>query len=90
MGADVQNHHLWGYVEPEDVAQAFDLALALEGASYDAFFIRAEDTLCSRPTLEMIEERFGKLPEVRKPEIYERNPRASVFDNTRARRGARL
>ena len=84
-GADVRNFHLWAYVEPYDVAQALYLALALEEVSYDVFFISAADTLCSRPTLEMMQERLGTLPEVRKPEIYERNPHASVFDISHAR-----
>ena len=34
----------------------------------------------------MVKERFGKLPEVRKPEIFERNPHASILDISRARR----
>ena len=84
-GADVFNFHLWAYVEPEDVAQGFYLALALEEVRFDAFFIGAADTLCSRPTLEMTEERLGRLPEVRKPEIFERNPYTAVFDISRAR-----
>ena len=85
-GADPRNHHMWAYVEPEDVARALWLALVLEGAPYDVFFVGADDTLSQRPTLEVLEERFGRLPEVRKPEVYERNPMASVFDNSRARR----
>ncbi len=85
-GADPRNHHMWAYVEPEDVARALRLALALEGDPYDAFFVCADDALGRRPTLEVLEERFGRLPEIRKPEVYERNPTASVFDNSRARR----
>lgn len=33
----------------------------------------------------MMHERLGRLPEVRKPEIFEDNPYASVFDISRAR-----
>ena len=84
-GSDVHNFHLWAYVEPEDVAQGFHLALALDDVSYDVFFIAAADGLCTRPTLEMMQERLGRLPEVRKPEIYEDNPYAAVFDISRAR-----
>ena len=84
-GADLRNYHLWAYVEPEDVAQAFHLALAVKDVSFDVFFISAVDTLCSRPTLEIVEELHGRLPEIRKPDIYERNPYASVFDISRAR-----
>ena len=85
-GLDVSNFHLWAYVESEDVAQGFYLALALEDVRFDVFHIAAADTLCSRPTLEMIEERLGKKPEVRKPELFDQDPYASVFDISRARR----
>ena len=85
-GADPRNHHMWAYVEPEEVARALWLALGRDGEAYDVFFVCADDTLSRRPTLEVLRERFGRAPEVRKPEVYERNPRASVFDNSRSRR----
>ncbi len=83
-GSDVQNYHLWGYVAPQDVAQGFQLALEHPDGSYDCFFIGAADGLNTRPTLEMIKERFGKVPEVRR-DVYEANPTAGVFDITHAR-----
>ena len=83
-GSNVQNYHLWGYVAPQDVAQGFDLALALEDGSYDCFFIGAADGLNTRPTLEMLKERFGALPEIRRPELYAQNPVAGVFDISHA------
>lgn len=85
-GSDVDNYHLWSYVEPEDVAEATALALAVEHAGFDRFFVSAADTLSSRPTLELVEQRFGALPEVRDPALYERNPCATVWDIRRARR----
>lgn len=85
-GLDVRNFHMWAYVEPEDVAQGFSLALALKEVRFDVFHIAAAETLCSIPTLEMIEERLGKVPEVRNPELYNNNPYASIFDIGRARR----
>lgn len=84
-GSDVNNYHLWSYVAPEDVAQGFELALSLEDGSYDRFYIAAADGLNERPTLELLEERFGTVPEIRKPAIYEENPTASVFDISHAR-----
>lgn len=85
-GTDVHNFHFWAYVEPEDVAHGFYLALELKKLSYDVFFISADDSLCSRPTLDMVKERLGSLPEIRKPEVYERNPHASIFDSDRAKK----
>lgn len=84
-GADVENYHLWGYVAPQDVAQGFELALALEDGRYDCFFVGAADGLNTRPTLELLQERFGRLPEIRRPEVYAENPTAGVFDITHAR-----
>lgn len=84
-GDDVQNYHLWGYVEPQDVAQAFYRAVTVADVRFDIFFIAAADSLCSRPTLDMVQERFGKLPEIRKPEVFERNPHATILDISRAR-----
>jgi nucleoside-diphosphate-sugar epimerase len=84
-GADVQNYHLWTYVSPEDVAQGFRLALDVANAPYQAFYVSAANGLNTRPTLDMLRERYGRLPEIRNPEYFRRNPLASVLDITRAR-----
>jgi len=84
-GADLMNYHLWTYVAPEDVARAFALALALPEVRFERFFISAADGLNTRPTLDLIRERYGFLPEIRRPELYERRPFASVLDGSRAR-----
>jgi UDP-glucose 4-epimerase len=85
-GADVQNYHYWAWVAPEDVAQAFDLALhAPRYGGYSVFTIAAADGLNTRPTLDMARERWGRLPEIRRPEVYRDNATASVIDITRAR-----
>ena len=84
-GADVHNYHLWGYVAPQDVAQGFQLALEHPDGSYDCIFLGAADGMNTRPTLEMMKERFGFVPEVRRPELYRDNPTAGVFDITHAR-----
>ena len=84
-GRDLMNYHLWTYVAPEDVARAFQLALALPAVRFETFLISAADGLNIRPTLELMRERYGFLPEIRRPEIYERLPTASVLDGSRAR-----
>lgn len=84
-GTDVHNYHLWGYVAPEDVAQGFHLALEHDDGSYDCFFIGAADGLNREPTLDLLKARFGKVPEVRRPELYRALPTAGVFDITHAR-----
>jgi nucleoside-diphosphate-sugar epimerase len=84
-GADVQNYHLWTYVSPEDVAEGFHLALKVPKARYQAFFISAADGLNTRPTLDMLRERYGKLPEIKNPAYFRDNPMASLLDISRAR-----
>lgn len=84
-GSDVQNYHIWTYVSPEDVAEGFRLALTVREARYQAFFISAADGLNSRPTLDMLRERYGSLPPVRKPAYFRDNPTASILDISRAR-----
>jgi UDP-glucose 4-epimerase len=84
-GGDLMNYHLWTYVAPEDVARAFQLALALPKVRFEHFFISAPDGLNTRPTLELVRERYGFLPEIRRPEVYERLPTASVLDGSKAR-----
>jgi UDP-glucose 4-epimerase len=84
-GGDLDNYHVWTYVAPEDVADAFRLALALPAVRYDTFFISAADGLNRRPTLELVRERYGALPEIRRPEVYARLPTASILDGSHAR-----
>ncbi len=84
-GADVQNYHVWTYVSPEDVAQGFRRALEIAKAPWQAFFISAGDGLNTRPTLDMLRERYGVLPPIRSPDHFRRNPLASILDITRAR-----
>lgn len=84
-GDDLNNYHLWTYVAPEDVAQVFEKAMDLQGVRYESFLATSLDGLNSRPTLELVEERYGRLPEIRRPEIYRLNPTASIFDTTKAR-----
>ena len=73
------------YVEPEDVARAFWLALELADVSFDVFFVSAATTYAPAPTLQIVERFFGELPDVTKPEVYRDNPFAPLF---RSRSGA--
>ena len=84
-GADVQNYHFWAYVAPEDVAQAFGSALSASYQGYEVFTIAAADGLNEVPTLELAAERWGTLPKIRRREIYDANPLASVIDISKAR-----
>ena len=84
-GSDVENYHLWTYVAPEDVAQGFQRCLSVDQAPYQAFFISAANGLNTRPTLDLVRQRYGDMPELRNPAYYQNNPTASLLDITRAR-----
>ena len=67
------------------MAQSFRLTLTLPAVRFDTFFIAAADGLNRQPTLEMLRERYGALPEIRNPAVYERLPTASILDISHAR-----
>jgi nucleoside-diphosphate-sugar epimerase len=76
---------LRSYVAPNDAARAFRLALECASAPFGVFIITAADTFDPEPTLVHLEKTYGTRIEVRKPDLYERHPRASAWDITRAR-----
>jgi UDP-glucose 4-epimerase len=84
-GADVQNYHLWTYVAPEDVAESFRCALDTADGRYGAYFSTAPDGLNTRPTLELLRERYGALPPLRNAAYFAENPAAAILDGSRAR-----
>jgi nucleoside-diphosphate-sugar epimerase len=85
-GDDLQNYHLWAYVEPQDVAQAIRLATQKPGLKYDTFLVAAADSLGDAPTVQRARERWGaEAPEIRDAALFEDNPRAGVFDISHAR-----
>ncbi|PVE22993.1 epimerase [Microvirga sp. KLBC 81] len=75
----------WHHVDPRDAARAFRLALEMKYTGFDRFFVSANVTLSPEPTLERLARVLGWLPEVRRPEIYEQNPFAPLYDLTRSR-----
>jgi UDP-glucose 4-epimerase len=77
---------LRSYVGPEDAARAFALAAEHKYAGIETVLIAAADTFTDEPTLDHLRRTYGTLPPIRRPEVYERNPRASVLDTEGARR----
>jgi nucleoside-diphosphate-sugar epimerase len=57
--------NLWAYVDVRDVAAACRLALELNRPGFDAYYIAAPDTLMTRPTADLVRERFPGEPEIR-------------------------
>ena len=79
-------HHPWlaAYVTGEDTGRAFAAALEYD-APFDALFIAADDSASPVPTLERLAGVCGAAPPVHDPEWFERDPRASPIDATRAK-----
>lgn len=75
----------WHYIEPRDAARAFRLALDVKVDGYDEFFLSAGNTLAPEPTLDRLKRILGYLPVIRKPEVYEKNPYAPLYDLSKAR-----
>ncbi len=73
------------FVTPDDAARAFRMALAAETGPFDAFFVTAQDSFSPSPTIEAVRRSFGVDPEIRDPGLFERDPRASLYDIARTR-----
>lgn len=84
-GRDPASRNLWSYVMPEDAARAFALALARRTNGIETYFIAASNTLSPIPTLDLLAARYGRLPPLRDPERWTRDPFASVVSIDRAR-----
>jgi UDP-glucose 4-epimerase len=77
---------LRAYVAPEDAGRAFARAAECDYPGIETFLIAAADTFTDVPTLDHLRRAYGKLPLLRRPELYEKNPHASVLDAQKARR----
>lgn len=77
---------VWHHVDPRDVARAFRLALELDRARFETFFVSAATTLSPEPTLERLKSWLdGPHPEMRDPTVWQDNPYAPLYDLTHAR-----
>lgn len=76
---------LFYYVEASDLARAFRAAVEVENIAFDTFFISADDTCHSDPTLDWYRPVVGTEPQVSQPAIFSANPRASIFSSTKAK-----
>jgi len=79
------------YIAPHDVAQACRLAACYQfppeqGVPFEAFYLTADTTFLSEPTLEALERHFDPLPEIRAPDYFQSNRFAPPFDSRKAKR----
>jgi len=73
------------YVRSQDAARCFRLALDHDGAGFEVFNVSAVDSIGRLDTLKRLTAVYGRLPEVRDPALYARDPCAGVLDIRRAR-----
>jgi nucleoside-diphosphate-sugar epimerase len=79
------------YIAPHDVAQACALAARYafppgQDIRFEAFYLTAETTFLSTPTLDALRSHFDPLPEVRDPGYFQSHPLAPPFDARKAKR----
>lgn len=78
-------HWLFYYVTAVDVARGFRAALETDGLRYGVFFLSAADTSRAEPTLEWYRRRLGEVPPLGDPQVFDKNPRASIFSSAKAK-----
>jgi nucleoside-diphosphate-sugar epimerase len=76
---------MWHYVDPRDLARAYRLALEVEKPRFSAYVISARTTLAPDPTIERLAEYMGRCIPVKRPEVYDSNPFAPLYDLAAAR-----
>jgi nucleoside-diphosphate-sugar epimerase len=59
--------------------------LEAEVPEFDIFHVVAADTYSELDTIEVVRREFGNNPEMRAPELYASDPRASIYDITHTR-----
>jgi nucleoside-diphosphate-sugar epimerase len=77
---------LYNHIDPRDLARAFRIAVELDMArgEFERFFLSAQVTLSPEPTVDRLRRLHGDEVEIRRPEIYEQNPFAPLYDLTHA------
>lgn len=76
------------YVMPQDVAQMVRLVLAREpaerdGLAFEVFFAHAARTFSNLPTLELARRMWSPVPHIRRPEHFQANEYAPMYDQKR-------
>lgn len=78
---DLRRWNLWSYIDARDGAQAVRKALEYPGTGMEVFLIASPDTVMTRPSRELIAERYPDLPLRREVDGNE-----SLFSVDKARR----
>jgi len=73
------------FISPGDAARCFRAALEAQVTEFEIFNVTAADTYSALDTLDVVRREFGSAPEVRDPDLYAHDPRASIYDISRTR-----
>lgn len=82
-GAD----QLWSYVDAQDAAQAFELAVSSPLPRKDCVYnIGAENILGQVPAMELVRKYYGDVAEIKNPVQYQENPFTALFSIGKAKK----
>lgn len=78
--------YLRAYVSPEDCARGFAAAATLaDYVGFEVFYLAAADCFAAEPTVARLEALYNARIPLRDPGLFQRFPRASPIDTSRAR-----
>lgn len=86
LAADTSKPWFNAYVTPEDNARCFRLALEADFGPFALAFVTAKDSTAEEPTLDLARRLWGRVPDVRTPQLYKSFPRASLCSGEAAKR----
>jgi nucleoside-diphosphate-sugar epimerase len=74
------------YVSPEDCANGFAAAATIDYVGFEIFFLAANDTFATEPTVSRLEALYTTSIRVNDAALFQRFPRASPISNAAARK----
>ncbi len=78
--------YMRAYVSPEDCAKGFAAAATADYAGFEIFFLAADDTFATEPTVSRLEALYATSIQVNDAALFQRFPRASPISNAAARK----
>jgi nucleoside-diphosphate-sugar epimerase len=78
--------YLRTYVGSQDCARGFVSAATIEYAGFETFFLAAEDSFATEPTIDRLEALYGVQIPLHDEALYQQSPRASPVSHVAAHR----
>lgn len=82
------NTHRWtfSYISPEDLAIAFECALAAKNIQYGVYYISADDTCTLEPTRQLVERVWDNKRIPQHYDLHSTDSNVALFSNEKAKR----